>query len=211
MRVRDQLVYLGRLHGMTKPAAGDAADHWTERLGVAERRGDRLEKLSLGNQQRVQLAAALVHDPEVLVLDEPFSGLDPVGVDTLSGVLQEVAAKGVPVVFSSHQLDLVERVCDGVAIINAGRLVAAGQVEELRDARSQRLYRVVVAGADARWARALPGVTVNEQDGGGVLLLLEDSVDDQAVLDAARAAGPVRHFEIVRPTLTELFREAVQA
>jgi ABC-2 type transport system ATP-binding protein len=211
MRVRDQLVYLARLHGMTKAAAGEAADDWTDRLGVAERRGDRLEKLSLGNQQRVQLAAALVHHPDVLVLDEPFSGLDPVGVDTLSTVLRGVAGKGVPVVFSSHQLDLVERLCDGVAIINGGRLVAAGRVEELREARSQRLYHVVVDGADARWADALPGVTVRESDGSGVLLLLDDPVDDQAVLDAARAAGPVRHFEIVRPSLTELFREAVQA
>ena len=115
--------------------AAAAADRWIERLGLTERAGDRVEKLSLGNQQRVQLAAALVHDPDLLVLDEPFSGLDPVGVDVLCGVLSEYAATGVPVVFSSHQLELVERLCEAVAIIKDGRLVASGGVEELRDAR----------------------------------------------------------------------------
>ena len=125
MRVRDQLVYLARLHGIGATEAAAAADRWIERLGLAERADDRVEELSLGNQQRVQLAAALVHDPELLVLDEPFSGLDPVGVDVLGGVLSEYAATGVPVVFSSHQLELVERLCEAVAIIKDGRLVAS--------------------------------------------------------------------------------------
>src|SRR4051794_14833138 len=128
MRVRAQLAYLASLHG----AAPDAADRWIERLGLSERAGDRVEELSLGNQQRVQLAAALVHEPEVLVLDEPFSGLDPVGVDVLSGVLNDYAATGVPVIFSSHQLELVERLCEAVAIIKDGRVVASGTVDELR-------------------------------------------------------------------------------
>ena len=130
MRVRAQLAYLASLHGVDDPDA--AADRWIERLGLTERAGDRVEQLSLGNQQRVQLAAALVHEPELLVLDEPFSGLDPVGVDVLCGVLAEYAATGVPVVFSSHQLELVERLCEAVAIIKDGRLVASGTVEELR-------------------------------------------------------------------------------
>jgi ABC-2 type transport system ATP-binding protein len=130
MRVRAQLTYFAALHGVDAPE--EAADRWIERLGIGERAGDRVEELSLGNQQRVQLAAALVHEPELLVLDEPFSGLDPVGVDVLSGVLAEYAATGVPVVFSSHQLELVERLCEAVAIIKDGRLVASGTVEELR-------------------------------------------------------------------------------
>src|SRR5687767_6780839 len=132
MRVRDQLVHLARLHDVSAEEAHAATDRWIERLGLTERATERVEKLSLGNQQRVQLAAALVHEPELLVLDEPFSGLDPVGVDVLSGVLQEYAATGVPVVFSSHQLELVERLCEAVAIIKDGRLVASGTVEELR-------------------------------------------------------------------------------
>src|SRR3954470_20871220 len=128
MRVRRQLAYFAALHG----APERAADTWIQRLGLTERADDRVEELSLGNQQRVQLAAALVHEPEVLVLDEPFSGLDPVGVDVLSGVLNDYAATGVPVIFSSHQLALVERLSEAVAIIKDGRLVASGTVEELR-------------------------------------------------------------------------------
>ena len=210
MRVADQLAYFARLHGLDRAAAAAAADAWTERLGIAGYRRSRLETLSLGNQQRVQLAAALVHDPEVLVLDEPFSSLDPVGVDNLAEVLAERAAAGVPVLFSSHQLELVERLCQAVAIIVQGRLVAAGRVDELRAARRERLYLVDVAGAGG-WAAGLAGVEVRAERPDGLLLALGDGVDDQAVLERARAAGPVRHFGQVRPSLAELFREAVLA
>ena len=209
MRVGEHLVYLARLHGLDAAAATRAAEALTERLGVAERRNDAVEKLSLGNQQRVQLAAALVHDPEVLVLDEPFSGLDPVGVDALAGVLLERAQRGVPVVFSSHQLDLVERLCDSVGIINAGRLVAGGTVAELRERGSSRQLRAVVPGAPAGWAGVLLGVTVVSERGDEVVLELGPGVDDQQVLAAAARAGRVEHFSRRRPTLTELFREAV--
>jgi ABC-2 type transport system ATP-binding protein len=184
MRVRRQLEYLASLHGVEDFKA--AAERWISRLGLSERADDRVEQLSLGNQQRVQLAAALVHEPELLVLDEPFSGLDPVGVDVLSGVLAEYAATGVPVVFSSHQLELVERLCEAVAIIKDGRLVASGTVEELRGARDA-VIRVVVDGEE----RLVPGG------------------DPDAVLDQARAEGTVTYFAQQRPTLTELFREAV--
>jgi ABC-2 type transport system ATP-binding protein len=141
MRVKKQLSYLAALHGVADADA--AADRWIDRLGLTERAGDRVEELSLGNQQRVQLAAALVHEPELLVLDEPFSGLDPVGVDVLSGVLLDYARTGVPVVFSSHQLELVERLCEAVAIIKDGRLVASGTVEELRGP-GQKVVKEVV-------------------------------------------------------------------
>jgi ABC-2 type transport system ATP-binding protein len=209
MRVRDPLVYLARLPGWDAAAAGRAADTWIERLGLTDRAGDRVEALSLGNQQRVQLAAALVHDPELLVLDEPFSGLDPVGVDVLSAVLSDYAATGVPVVFSSHQLELVERLCEAVAIIKDGRLVASGAVEELRDrGADDRRVRVEVAAGDA-WVP--PGAEVVSRDGRGIVLALRDGATPDGVLDAARAAGPVTHFSLERPTLTDLFREAVAA
>jgi ABC-2 type transport system ATP-binding protein len=208
MRVRDQLEYFARLHGLPAADAERAAGHWIERLGVAERAGDRVEQLSLGNQQRVQLAAALVHDPEVLVLDEPFSGLDPVGVDVLAEVLADRAAEGIPVIFSSHQLELVERLCEAVAIINHGRLVAAGPVEQLRSSGGQRRYQVEVAGAGADWSDGLEGVTVLEKANGRVVLAVEG--DEQLVLDAARAAGRVVSFGAAQPTLAELFRQAVQ-
>ena len=211
MRVRDQLEYFARLHGLGPSTAADAAGYWIERLGVAERAGDRVEQLSLGNQQRVQLAAALVHDPEVLVLDEPFSGLDPVGVDVLAGVLAERAANGIPVIFSSHQLELVERLCEAVAIINKGRLVAAGPVAELRARGGDRRYQVEVAGAAADWASGLPGATVLGKTNGRVVLEVAHDGDEQRVLDAARAAGRVTHFSAVQPSLADLFRQAVQA
>jgi ABC-2 type transport system ATP-binding protein len=210
MRVRDQLVYFARLHGLDPAAAGRSADRWIERLGLDERAGDRVEQLSLGNQQRVQLAAALVHDPELLVLDEPFSGLDPVGVDVLSGVLSDYVATGVPVVFSSHQLELVERLCEAVAIIKAGRLVATGLVEELRErGGGGRRIRVAVAGADDDWPARVPGAGVVDRGPRGALVALRDGTNPDDVLDAARAAGMVTHFSLERPTLTELFREAV--
>jgi ABC-2 type transport system ATP-binding protein len=208
MRVRDQLVYLARLHGVAEVAAGRSADRWIERLGLGERAGDRVEQLSLGNQQRVQLAAALVHDPELLVLDEPFSGLDPVGVDVLSGVLAEYADGGVPLVFSSHQLELVERLCEAVAIIKDGRLVASGRVEELRDRGVDgRRVRVELAGAGDDWLPA--GADVVDRGTKGVLVALDDGVGPDAVLDAARRAGTVTYFALERPSLADLFRGAV--
>jgi len=212
MRVRAQLTYLARLHGAGVADAAAAAERWIERLGLGERAGDRVEALSLGNQQRVQLAAALVHDPELLVLDEPFSGLDPVGVDVLSGVLAEYAATGVPVVFSSHQLELVERLCEAVAIVKDGRLVASGTVDELRGAGG-RTVRVAIEGADGDgWLDALPAVEpVTRGRDGSVLVALRDGASPQDVLDAARRAGAVTHFSLERPTLTDLFRKAVAA
>ena len=210
MRVGRQLRYLATLHGRDDAGAQVAADRWLERLGIAERADQRVEELSLGNQQRVQLAAALVHDPGVLILDEPFSGLDPIGTDVMSGVLHERAEAGAAVIFSSHQLELVERLCDSVAIVNRGRIVAAGRVDELRSERSEPRLRVEVEGASDAWVRDLADVEVVARDDRGVVLELRDGADDQRILDAARDAGRVRRFEPVRPTLAELFREVVE-
>lgn len=212
MRVLDQLSYFGMLHGMSGSAARKAAEEWVQRLGVdPERIGDALEKLSLGNQQKVQLAAALVHQPEVLILDEPFSGLDPVGVDSLAEALLTRCRAGVPVIFSSHQLDLVERLCDSVGIINHGRLVAHGSVRELREREGSRQLRVVAPDATPGWAAQVPGVHVVSEQGSEVLLELDEPGRDQEVLAAAQRTGRVQHFSWRAPTLTELFREAVAA
>lgn len=210
MRVLDQLVYLARLHGLDPADARARAEQTVELLGVADRVKDRTETLSLGNQQRVQLAAALVHRPEVLILDEPFGGLDPVGVDVLSGVLREQAASGVPVVFSSHQLELVERLCESVVLINRGRIVAAGRIADLRAADPRRLLRVEVAGATPGWLDRLAGVRVLEPLPDGAIVELVDHAREAEVLDAARAAGDVRHFSVVQPSLMDIFRKAVQ-
>jgi ABC-2 type transport system ATP-binding protein len=209
MRVGEQLAYFARLHGLDGAAAARAAEHWADRLGLAERRRSRVEELSLGNQQRVQLAAALVSRPEVLILDEPFSGLDPVGVDALAEALLEQVRGGVPVVFSSHQLDLVERLCDAVGILARGSMVAAGPVPELRRRESGRLLRVVVPDAPPGWAAALPGVRVESELAGDTLLELAPGTDDQAVLAAALRTGRVAHFAWREPSLVELFREVV--
>jgi ABC-2 type transport system ATP-binding protein len=213
MKVLEQLVYLARLHGLARADASTRAAETIEIPGVGERTNDRVESLSLGNQQRVQLAAALVHRPDVLVLDEPFSGLDPVGVDVLSRVLRrEAADHGVPVVFSSHQLELVERLCDRVVLIDRGRIVAAGRIDELRSSRDRRRIRVNVAGAAEDWFAAVPGVRLLEASvNDGVVLELDLDVDEQRVLDLARSVGDVTHFGREHASLAELFREAVQA
>jgi ABC-2 type transport system ATP-binding protein len=208
MRVAEQLVYLARLHGLSRADARAATQYWTDRLGLASRRDDEVQKLSLGNQQRVQLAASLVHDPEVLVLDEPFSGLDPVAVDVMSEVLRERCARGAAVMFSSHQLDLVERLCDRVGIVAAGRIVACDSVPALCARGGVRL--VVDAPAAPRdWAAGLPGVTVRGHEGEGTVLELDPEADDQIVLKAALATGPVHTFARRQPTLVELFRDVV--
>ena len=212
MRLIDQLTYFGRLAGMGATAARESARRWVERLGVSDRASDRLEQLSLGNQQRVQLAAALVADPLALVLDEPFSGLDPVGVDVLAATLREEADRGVGVVFSSHQLDLVEDLCDVVTIIDRGRVVASGAIEELRQRDGRRRLRVQLEGGSTAWAADLPGArTASVERDGSVLLELDDATDPATVLDTARAAGRVIHFSFERPTLAALFREVVSA
>ena len=204
--VREQVVYLGRLNGLTREAAARNTASLLERVGLAERADDKLETLSLGNQQRAQIAAALVHDPEVLILDEPFSGLDPLAVDTMLGVLREYADRGAPVLFSSHQLDVVERLCDDLVIIADGMIRAAGDREELRSSYARPRYEVVVDG-DAGWLRDQPGVTVVDLDGDRAVFDLAAGADDQEVLRAALARGPVRAFRPVTPSLTEIFRE----
>jgi ABC-2 type transport system ATP-binding protein len=209
MVIVEQIEYLARLHGVDRAGARPAAMQWLEKLGVADRAKDKLETLSLGNQQRVQLAAALVHEPELLVLDEPLSGLDPVGVDAISAVLVEEAAAGRGVLFSSHQIDLVEDLCQSVAIIDRGRLVAAGTVEELTTRGKSRL--VVKVGGDfaGAWAQGLPGVRISRVEGGAARLVLDESTDPQAVLAAAMQAGPVEQFGFERQRLSEVFRESL--
>ena len=163
MQVHEQLSYFAQHHGLSGRDAAAAATRWLERLGIADRAKSRLEDLSHGNQQRVQLATALVHDPQLLVLDEPFSGLDPLGTATMSDVLRERAAAGVAVVFSSHQLDLVEDLCEDVAIISSGRIVAHGEIEDLRRASGRTHVDVEVAGSDGTWADRLPSAKVIER------------------------------------------------
>jgi len=209
MLVAEEIEYLGRLHGMSSMDAAAATKRWLERLDVSERATSKVETLSHGNQQRVQLAAALVHDPEVLVLDEPLAGLDPSGIDAIGAVLVEQAHSGRCVLFSSHQLDMVEDLCESVSIIDHGQLVASGTVEELETRGARRLAVRVEGDRTGEWSRAIPGVTVSEIVGGEVRLVLDDAVDSDVVLNAARSTGRVIEFVFKRRRLSEVFREAV--
>jgi ABC-2 type transport system ATP-binding protein len=209
MTVGRQLGYFAQLHGLSPTDAAASAEKWATTLGVQARFGDEVQKLSLGNQQRVQLAAALVHEPDVLVLDEPFSGLDPMAVDVMSAVLRARAGAGVPVVFSSHQLDLVERLCDRVGIIKSGRMVAVGSIEELR--RTERPQWVVDGPPPDQWLAGVSGATIITQDGSRTILEAPEGTDDQAILRAALAAGPTREFAPVRPSLADIYRSEVAA
>lgn len=210
MKVGAQLTYFARLHGLSAQEAAEAVKHWAERLDIAKRIDDTVDTLSTGNQQRVQLAAALVHDPQVLVLDEPFSGLDPVAVDVMSEVLTEKSAAGVPVMFSSHQLELVERLCDRVGILSNGALVAIGTVDELRADQPRRI-EVLSDAAPAGWADRLDGVRTVSATSGRHVLELGDGADDQVVLAAALSHGPVTGFTRAVAPLSELYREVVSA
>jgi ABC-2 type transport system ATP-binding protein len=209
MTVLDQLVFFGRLHGMDAGAAATRARELLARLGLEERAGDVLETLSLGNQQRVQIAAALVHGPDALVMDEPFSGLDPIAVDSMVSLLRDEVTPRMPVLFSSHQLELVENLCDDLVILAGGRLVAAGSVDELRGRQAER-YRIVLAGdADAGALRDLPQISVLDAQGSQALVEIVDGPPEK-VLEIVQGTAQVAEFaRVVRP-LAQVYREAVR-
>jgi ABC-2 type transport system ATP-binding protein len=209
MKVGDQIAYFAQHHGLDSKRARAAARAWLERLGLADRIDSKLEDLSHGNQQRVQLAVALAHEPELLILDEPFSGLDPIGIATMTDVLRDRVAQGVGVVFSSHQLDLVEDICEDVVIISRGRIVADGPIEELKAASGRQHLEVEVDGADGAWLDGRPDVEILERRGNRTRLLVRESTDLGALLAAAQGAGTVRRFSYQPPALSELFMEVI--
>lgn len=202
--VLDQLVYLARLRGVAAAEARRRAGELLERFDLSARGKDKLESLSLGNQQRVQVAAAVIAHPRALVLDEPFSGLDPDAVESMTGLLREYTAQGVPVLFSSHQLELVERLCDQLVILARGKVVGQGSVAQLRSAGELR-YRLVLDG-DTAWLGGFAGVTVVEANGSSALLELTGASTDDLLAEALRR-GSVREFAQVRPTVSEIYRE----
>ena len=210
MEITRQLVYFGRLHGMTSESAALATASWLDELGLSDRAEDKVENLSHGNQQRIQLAAALVHDPELLVLDEPFAGLDPVGVERMKELLRKRAVDGAAVVFSSHQLDLVEDLVDDVAIINEGRIVLDGTLSELRS-RSHRRHVEVTFEGNVEWLPDPDVVEVVHHGPGFVRGTVDLESDPMQLLAIAAQAGAISRFSFEPPSLSELFLEAVQA
>lgn len=210
MRAGDHLAYLGRLQGMPKSEARQSAESWLERFGLGERVNDPVEALSHGNQQRVQLIAALVHTPELLVLDEPFSGLDPIAVETMSDVLREQAASGKAVVFSSHQLDLVEDLCEEVAIINAGKIVVDGRVDNLKGSAPIRHVELETDGDPTELLSFLDGVQSTRMNGSRLTAIISADTDVRGFIAQAQESGMLRHFAYTTPSLSDLFREALR-
>ena len=210
MRVRDQLVYLGQLCGRGAKDVGRSVDGWLERLGLAGRAADRLDALSHGNQQRVQVIAALVGDPALLVLDEPFAGLDPIAMGAMGELLSDAAAGGVTVLFLSHQLDLVEDLCQDVVIIDHGRVVLAGELAELRAKVPQRFVDIRYRGPAPDWSGLAPVELVEARDGQARLRAGPDT-DLAALLARAQDRADIVSFAYQPPTLSELFRQAVAA
>jgi len=206
MKIGEQLSYFARLSGLPAATAANAARLWLERFDLLDRSQDKLEELSHGNQQRVQLATSLVHEPDVAVLDEPFAGLDPMGMETMAEALKSLAAKGTAIVFSSHQLDLVEDICQDVVIIDQGRNVLSGNVRSLRNQSAIRHLEIDVDGR--AWSADLPGVEVVERNGRR-RYMVDRSAPIEELLQAAGKDGEVTRFAFEPPGLSDLFREAV--
>jgi len=204
MKAGDQVTYFGRLHGLDRAEAVRRARTLCDELGLAERWSERTDRLSGGMQQRLQLATSLVHDPQVIILDEPFAGLDPVAVADLSTVLLQRARAGCTVVLSSHQLDLVQDLCEAILMIDSGRTVLAGRVADLRASSGTRQLRLTVPGGRS-WLAGFPEVVVVSDQADELRLSLPAALDPLTVLDAARSAGPVSDFGLDLPTLSHLF------
>ncbi len=210
MTVGDQVEYFARIHGADAAVARTHTDRWLERLDLTARRDSKVETLSHGNQQRVQLAVSLAFETDLLILDEPFSGLDPIAVQTMGDVIREEARRGAGVLFSSHQLDLVEDLCDDVVIINRGRVVVQGALEEVRDASPYRYVEVSGAAASTGWWTAVPTAEVVEERPSRVRLRVSAGSDPAAVLNLARDTAEVSGFRFEPPSLSDLFIEAVR-
>jgi ABC-2 type transport system ATP-binding protein len=210
MRVRDQLLYLGRLCGKTGIGLTRTIDGWLDRLDLADRASEVLGAFSHGNQQRVQLIAALVNEPDLLVLDEPFTGLDPIAMTNMSDLLVEIAAAGTTVLFSSHQLDLVEDLCEDVVIIDHGRVVLAGELDDLRASVPQRVVDIRYRGAPPDWS-AMPSVELVQSKDGQARLRIDRTADLVEVVDIVQRVPDIVSFAYQPPTLSELFQRAVAA
>jgi ABC-2 type transport system ATP-binding protein len=208
MPAGEQVVFFGRLHGLSRGDATIKARALLAEVGLEDRWSDRTDSLSGGMQQRLQLASALVHDPAVIVLDEPFAGLDPVAVESLSETLRQRVRAGHTVLFSSHQLDLVQNLCEDIVMIDRGRTVLQGSVASLRSSSGQRQLRLHLGSPDRAWLLGFPDVTVVSEEADELRLAVPLGTDPLEVLDAARQVGPVLDFGLDLPMLSQLFLAA---
>jgi ABC-2 type transport system ATP-binding protein len=211
MSVLDQLVYFGSLYGITPERARREARHWLERFRVPDLVFRRADELSKGNQQKIQLIAAILHDPQVLLMDEPFTGLDPVNVAILREAFLELRDQGKTLIFSTHQMETVEALCESIAIVDRGRVVVGGPLREIRRAAGRRLIHLSVEG-DHRlpWITAVPGARILRAGYGRNEIEIDEGVDPDAILSAAIAAGAtVTHFEVDEVSLEQIFIDHV--
>lgn len=209
LRVAEHLEYLGRLKGLSRGVARTRTDEFLERLELTSRARSRIEDLSKGMQQKVQFAAALIHEPSVVILDEPFSGLDPVNVQLLIDWMKELKKKGVTIVFSTHQMDTVERLCESIALLYRGELILEGSLAEIKARASEGLYRLQFEPGD-HFVPAARGIVAAMRREGAWIIQLQPEKDGDWLIRRAQQAGSIRRFERIEPTLHDVFIEAVR-
>ncbi|HHT73166.1 MAG TPA: ATP-binding cassette domain-containing protein [Firmicutes bacterium] len=210
MPLDEHLIFLGRINGLSHRDARDRAAHWIDRFRLGEYRRKRIEELSKGNQQKAQVAGAIIHEPELLILDEPFSGLDPVNTGMLKEVLVEQSRAGCTVIFSSHRMDQVEELCEEIVLIHRGELVLSGNLKSIKSGMGRQILRVGVEGSRDFWRR-LPGLTLLAERPDYLEFRMGRGVDPNMVLKEAMAAGQVTRFELAEPSLDQIFVERVGA
>jgi ABC-2 type transport system ATP-binding protein len=211
MPVVEQLVFYASLYGVPRREARASALEWLERFRVPDYADRKAETLSKGNQQKVQYIATVLHDPDVLLMDEPFAGLDPVNAALLKSAFIEMREKGKTIIFSTHQLEQAEELSDSVAIIDHGRVVTAGKTRDVKRSVGHQVVRVATSGeGDGAWLRDLPDVHVTRETNEYTELRVDASTDPQTVLRAAlQGHGDVTRFEVADPSLEDVFVELV--
>jgi ABC-2 type transport system ATP-binding protein len=211
MTVLDQLVFFAKLHGVKPKDAERETREWLERFRIPEYADRRAEQLSKGNQQKIQFIAAILHDPQVLLMDEPFTGLDPVNVALLKQALLEMKDRGKTLIFSTHQMETVEELCESIAILDRGRVVVGGSVREVRRSTGRQMVRVAVQGdPEMDWLGTLDGVRVTRRGQDYIEAEVAQGHDPGSVLRAALSRGcEIRHFEMMDPSLEQVFIEHV--
>lgn len=210
MKVEEQLIFLGQLRGMTKANAKLAITHWLERFEIPEYAKKKVEELSKGNQQKIQVIAALMHNPKLLILDEPFSGLDPVNVEMLKKAIIDFRNGGATILFSSHRMDHVEELCEQLSIINKGKQLVQGTLREVKSNFGNKNVRIK-SDYDLSTLENTAGVTAMKTTIEGAVFQITDEAVANDLLQQALAFGPIRHFEIEEPSLQDIFIAKVGA
>lgn len=208
--VKELMLYFGQLKSMKKPAILEALDHWLEAFGVSEYKNKKIKELSKGNQQKIQFIAALLHDPKLLILDEPFSGLDPINTELFVRVIREQQAKGKMIVFSSHQLDHVESFCENIVVLERGQAIVQGDIKQVKD-DFEKMTIHIVADVDLKTLEALPGVYDIRQNTQSVHVKILSKDHIQGVFDYVKSCENVRTFDVEQASLSEIFLAKVGA